>query len=375
MNARTLVLAAVVLAVVGPAVGVGADGPMAVGSGDAPAGDEGVDERAVGADAAAIAQSDCSFPVSETDVTGTEVTVDERPERIVALQPSDAQILWDIGAQDRVVGMPVNQYTSYLDDRSGKTDVSGEGVVEKVVGLQPDVVLAANVTDPGTVEALRRTGVTVYHFGRVTSLDGIGRNLETVGRLIGSCESAREGADEFRLAVARAEAAHANATDRPAVLYAFFGYTTGTGTHIDDVIETAGGRNVAAEAGLEGYQEISDEIVVDSDPEWIVYPDDWTVPDGTPYNQTTALRRNQTVALDYSFVNQPGPRVAIPLTKLAKTWYPEGLAEANRTVNGSDVSTPNRTTTEETAAGGPGFGAVVAVLAVLAAALLAARRA
>jgi iron complex transport system substrate-binding protein len=309
-----------------------------------------------------------------TDVTGTEVTLDERPERIVALQPSDAQNLWEIGAQDRVVGLPVTQYTSYLDGRPDEADVSGEGTVEKVVGTDPDLVLAANVSDPETVRALRDAGLTVYHFAGVESLDGIARNVETVGRLVGSCESARDEADAFRLAVERARQAHANATDRPSVLYTFFGYTTGTGTHIHDTIEAAGGENVAAEAGLTGYKELSDEIVIDRNPEWIVYPDDYSLPEGTPYNDTTAVQQNQTIALDYSYINQPGPRVAIPLTQLAKTWHPEGLAEANRTVSVADVSTPNRTAAETTSANGPGFGAAVVVLAVIAAALIVVRR-
>jgi iron complex transport system substrate-binding protein len=368
MNTRTLVLAVVVLVVGGFAVtGVVAGGSA---SGGNPVGAESaVDGTSV---SAAVTQQSCTGEVTMTDVTGTEVTVERSEDMdVVALQPSDAQILWEIGAQDRVVGLPVNQYTSYLDDRGDKTDVSGEGVVEKVVGAQPDLVLAANVSDPETVESLRDAGLTVYHFAGVESLDGIARNVETTGRLVGSCESAREAANEFRLTVERTRAAQANATDRPSVLYTFFGFTTGTGTHIHDAIETAGGENVAAEAGLEGYKELNDEIVIDRNPEWIVYPDDYSLPEGTPYNDTTAVQQNQTIALDYSYINQPGPRVAIPLTQLAKTWYPEELAEANRTVNASDVSTPNQTTVGTTSANGPGFGAAVAVLAVIAAALVA----
>lgn len=247
MNRRTVVLAALVLVAGGlTAVGAVAGGPATDSAGPA------VETHA--GQQAALAQGDCAFPVTRTDVTGTEVTIEDRPERIVALQPSDAQILWEIGARDRVVGMPVSQYTSYLDDRSGKVDVSGEGTVEKVVGTNPDVVLAANVSDPETVAALRDAGLTVYHFAGVESLDEIARNLETVGRLVGSCESARDEAGEFQLTVERARQAHANASDRPSVLYTFFGYTTGPGTHIHDVIEAAGGENVAAEAGLDGYK-------------------------------------------------------------------------------------------------------------------------
>ncbi len=114
--------------------------------------------------------------------------------------------------------------------------------------------------------------------------------------------------------------------------------------------------------------------MIDQDPEWLVYPDDYTLPEGTPYNQTTAVRENQAIALDYSYINQPGPRVAIPLTQLAKAWHPQGLAEANRTVNESDVPTPNRTAASTTSTNGPGFGVAVAVLALIAAVLLVGRR-
>ncbi|WP_335999109.1 PGF-CTERM-anchored ABC transporter substrate-binding protein [Halorientalis halophila] len=376
MNARVLLLAAAVLAVagavaVGPATGDASSVDAA--NGDLVDAEPAAEPNDVAAHAA---QDDCSFPVTRTDGTGTAVELAERPERIVALQPSDAQLLWEVGARDRVVGMQKNQYTAYLDGREDVGNISGGGTVERVVGLQPDLVLAANATDAQTVAQLRRTGVTVYHFRRTESLEEIAGNLETVGELVGSCESARAEATEFRLAVERAQTAHENASGKPQALYAFFDFTTGSGTHIHDMIEAAGGVNVAAEAGIEGYRQVNPEIVADRDPEWIVYPDDWAVPDRAPYNGTTAVRENQTIALDYTFVSQPGPKVAVPLTKLAKTWHPEGLARANATVNESDVAPTNETTqsTEGTEADGPGFGVVAALLAVLAATALVGRR-
>lgn len=380
MHTRTLsLIACLVVASVAGVAGFGAGGQTDAGIAAASA------EMAVEPSAhEGSLQSGCSFPVTLTDTTGTEVTVAERPERIVALQPSDAQILWDIGAQDRVVGMDKAQYTDYLSGRGDKTDVKGEnGVsVEQVIGLQPDIVIASNVTRIETVRQLRSAGITVYYFGRVTSLAEIEDNIETTGRLVGSCEDARGSATEFHLAVERARTAGEQAEERPDVLYYFFDFTTGTGTHINDVIETAGGNNVAADAGIEGYKQLNTEIVVERDPAWIVYPDDATLPTSAAFNGTTAYQREQTVALRYDYINQPGPRVAVPLTKLAKTWHPEALAAANESVNESSMET-NATTTSSasegtTTANGPGFGAtasVAALLLALAAAALLARRA
>jgi len=379
MNARTLGLVGCLLVagVVG-AVGFGTAGSA---GGVSTAALPGSGDRMPDAGPSAVQES-CSFPVTATDATGADVTVEERPERIVALQPSDAQALWDIGAQDRVVGMDGTQYTAYLSDRGDATNVKNEDLTvntERVVGLQPDIVLAANTTRIETVRQLRSAGLTVYHFGLVTSLDGIARNVETVGRLVGSCESARESATEFRLGVERARTAGEQADERPDALYYFFETTTGTGTHIHDVIETAGGNNVAAEAGIEGYASVSEEVVVERDPDWIVHPDDATVPATAAFNGTTAIREGQTVALRSNYISQPGVRAAVPLTRLAKTWHPDALAAANESVNRSDVRESATTATPAaTTASGPGFttagGIAGLALGFVAAALLVRRR-
>lgn len=339
----------------------------------------GADSRAAPSDRAgsvAAAQSDCAFPVSKTDATGTEVTLDSKPERIVVLQPSDAQLVWEIGAQGRVVGMPQTQYTSYLDDRSGKTNVKNEDLsvnTEQVIGLQPDVVLASNITDPATVRELRRAGLTVYHFGQVKSLDEIAGNLETVGELVGSCSAGTERANEFRLQVETVEQAAEQADERPSVLYYFFGMTAGSDTHIHDVVETAGGDNVATAVGISGYGQLSPEVAVDQNPEWIVYPGHASLPEANAYNETTAMQERQIVELNPDYISQPGPRVTVPLTRLAKQWHPEALAAANESVTMANVTTPNETATTQTSSSGPGFGVGVALTALLATALLARR--
>lgn len=315
----------------------------------------------------AAIQSECSYPVTKTDTTGTDVTVDQQPERIVVLQPSDAQIAWEIGAQDRVVGMARTQYTSYLSGRNDTTNIKtqdGSVAIEQVVGLQPDIVLASNTTSIETVRKLRQTGVTVYHFGLVVSLDEIARNIETVGALVGRCEAATQRANEFRLDVATVERAAALAEARPSVLYYFFGYTSGNETHIHDVIETAGGDNIAAQAGISGYAQLSSEVAVDRDPDWILYPSHASLPSSAAYNETTALRTNQTIELNADYISQPGPRVVIPLMHLANRWHPDALAQANETVTMDNVTTPETTT--QTSETGPGFGLVAALAGLLA---------
>ena len=100
-----------------PAVGAAAataqDGPVDATTADAGAAD---------ADSLARTQADCGYPYSAEDATGTEVTLEERPERITTLNPSAAQTMWEIGGEDQVVG--VTQYASYLEGADERTNVS-----------------------------------------------------------------------------------------------------------------------------------------------------------------------------------------------------------------------------------------------------------
>jgi len=66
---------------------------------------------------AAVQESDaqCEYPLTMTDATGEEVTIESEPESVVTLYPGDAQLAYSIGAEGKVVGMPVSEYTESLD--------------------------------------------------------------------------------------------------------------------------------------------------------------------------------------------------------------------------------------------------------------------
>lgn len=348
---KTLVIALVVLASI-----VAVPGSAAVGSGpDAAQTQGGVD---------------CEFPVSATDATGTEVTVEEEPERVVVLRPSAAQVMWEIGAQEKVVGMPVNQYTAYLDGRESKTNIvsNGEIVREEVVGLEPDLVLAPNIVQNDTVENLRDAGLTVYRFEGAKSFEDVTAKTELTGRLVGEFESAARVAAETRGTVRAVEDA-VEGQERPRVYYPLGGgFTAGSNTFIDDIIASAGAENIAA-GPVDGYAPISAEVVADSDPEWLVIQEGFPVPANEGVNGTTAVRENQIVRGNPNYINQAGPRTTEVLRTLAQQFHPEAYDQ----IDFENVETPeptqcggsgSPTETEAASAVGDGFTAGVALAAV-----------
>ncbi|AWB27514.1 PGF-CTERM-anchored ABC transporter substrate-binding protein [Halococcoides cellulosivorans] len=337
--------------------------------------------------------AECEFPHERTDATGTTVTVEESPDRIVVLAPSAAQTVWALGAQDRVVGMPREYHATYLNGTDGVTNVvteTGQPKIETVVAQEPDLVLAPNVTDPETVETLRSSGLTVYHFRQVGSLAGVSEKTRTTGRLIGACEAAATVSSDTETRVSDVREGTAD-RDRPLVYYAMGGgWTAGPDTFIGDVIATAGGENVAARANISEYGQISAEVLAREDPDWIVAPEGTDI-DSTALANTTAVRDEQIVRVNRDYLHQAGPRVTNPLERIARhlhgasaSFTTNGTANASITVNGTETTTGDSdaamaTTTTQTPAaptdaGGPGFGPAAGAIALVAGAGLVRRR-
>lgn len=342
-----------------------------------------------------VTQVNCSFPVTATDATGTEITVEEKPERVVTLSPSAAQTMWEIGGKSQVVG--VSKFATYLDGADGKANISGAGrttvVVEKVVAQEPDLVLAPNIVTNETVQKLREAGLTVYRFGPATSVEDIYTKTELTGELTGNCEGASESVSWMQDRVETIRQA-VSGEDSPRVLVSQGGgWTAGEGTFINNLVELAGGENVAVTANVSGYAKLSDEVVVEQNPQYIVQLGQFgAYPETAAYNNTAAVKNGSVVTVDGNFVSQPAPQVVYPLTKMAKTFHPEAYAEANASVETTMETSAMETTmsgteTTEGAMGGdtattegsssgsvPGFGASTALVAFAGAALLASRR-
>lgn len=334
---------------------------------------------AAGGQTANVAQEEpsCEFPFEGEDATGEQVTIEEEPDSVVALQPSDAQIVFEIGAEAKVDGMPVNEYTAYLEaeEELDISDDMGSPVAEEVIDRDPDVVLAAShLANDDVVDQLRDAGLTVYVFPIEESLDDVAENVRTTGELVGECEGAAESVEWMNERLEIIEEATAD-EEHPLAYYAMVGsYTPGEATFQHELLTTAGVENLGAEVGLEGWQEISEEDVIEEDPEWIIYEDSAEEP---PVSEsvmgTTAYQNEQFVEVNAQFINQPGPLVVLAIEEIVQEVHAEAYAEAEAELEaGSDDADDDASDDEDAddAADGddtiPGFGVPAAVAALLA---------
>ncbi|MFC3476500.1 PGF-CTERM-anchored ABC transporter substrate-binding protein [Halobacterium litoreum] len=352
---------------------------------------------AVGAASAQTADAlDCEFPYTGTDATGTDVTVSEEPERVVTLSPSAAQTMWEVGGSEKVVG--VSQFAGYLDG-AGDLPVALSGYpatvnTEKVIELQPDLVLAPNTIDNESVQKIRGAGITVYRFELADSVDSVTEKTELVGELTGECSGAEQVVSGMEERVNTIETA-VEGEEKPTVYWGTeAGYTAGPNTFIGKAIAKAGGHNIAADADASApYPQLTAEFIAAQDPDFVVVsvsPERMGnesksyIPKGSVIRNTTAYEEGNIVVVNTNNLSQPAPRVVTPMTTFAQAFHPEAYADANTTTTTQTTSEPTATTSDQTSEATtadtttsngdtPGFGAPVALVAVLAAALIARR--
>ena len=214
------------------------------------------------------------FPRTITDGLGSEVTIPQKPQRIVSLTLATDEILLSLVATERV------RAVTYLAGDSIWTNVSEiarqvehtvQSDPEQIIALEPDLVLAATYNNPDHIKLLRDAGIPVVVVSLFDSVDQVADNIRYVAQLTGDEARAEELIAAMEERLAAIEAMAAKAETKPRVLfYTAFGSSAGKGSTFSDIVQRAGGINLGDEA-LDGpFGEISLEKIVELNPDVII---------------------------------------------------------------------------------------------------------
>jgi iron complex transport system substrate-binding protein len=272
--------------------------------------------------------------ITITDGLGREVQLASPAQRVVSLAPSNTEILFALGAGDKVVGR--DEVSDYPAEALSLPTVGGWSgfSAEAIVALKPDLVLASEINTPELVAELEGLGLTVYYLSNPKTLEDLYVNIETVATLTG--RDATKLTDSLKARVTAVDEKIAPLSYRPSVFYEVDAtdpskpYTAGPGTFIDLLIGRAGGQNVVSLAGItDAYPQISLEQLVIAPPDFIVLGDSmWgTTPESVAarpgWDTLTAVTESRIFPFDDNLVSRPGPRLVDGLEALAKLLHPE----------------------------------------------------
>lgn len=269
-----------------------------------------------------------------TDGLGREISLNGPVQRVISLAPSNTEILFAIGAGSQVVGR--DSLSDYPAEAANVTDIgsSFEALnTELIVSLEPDLVLAAEINTPEQVKQLEDLGLTVYYLKNPLTLEEMYGKLELVAQLTGHEAEAAALIESLKARVAAVDEKIAPLSSRPSVFYEMDGsdpakpWTAGKDTFITQLIERAGGYNIASD--IDSYAQLSLEQVVAADPNFIILGDaaygitPESIASRPGWENLSAVKNNQIFPFDDNLVSRPGPRLVDALEELAKLLRPE----------------------------------------------------
>jgi iron complex transport system substrate-binding protein len=276
-----------------------------------------------------------AYPLTIIDDTGRKVPIQKLPQRIVSLAPSNTEILFALGLDDKIVG--TTDYCDYPQAAKTKPRVAGYSNpnIEKLLSLEPDLVVAESIHERMVLPALERLGLTVV-VTRATSLEVVLHDIELLGQITGRSKAATQIVTSMKARIDAIVSKTSTLTpeQRPRVLYVCWHapiWTMGSETFIDDLIWKAGGMNVFA-ADFKQSRAVSLEAVVTKNPEVIIVSGMGTAGD-LIYNAILREERLKDVDAiishrvykmsDASLIERPGPRIVDGLEEVAKYIHPE----------------------------------------------------
>lgn len=269
-------------------------------------------------------------PLQITDDRGETLTFAQAPNRIVSLAPNVTEILFAVGAGDKVVG--VQDFSTYPPEAMELPKVGGFPLnFELIASLEPDLCIGADITSPDDIARLEELGLSVMVVNR-TDLEGIFENIELVARAAGVEQAGRELADSLRADLQALTDTIQTTQTQPRVFVELDEtlYTVGPGSFIHPLIELAGGQNIAADAD-NPYPQLSAEQVIAKDPEVIVLADAayGVAPEQVKarpgWEQITAVKNGAVYPIDGDIISRPGPRILEGLKALAALIHPEAM--------------------------------------------------
>lgn len=266
----------------------------------------------------------CALAESVTvyDMYGREVTLPAPATRVVALTAADCEILCALGCEDTLVGRG-----TYCDYPAGIQNVpvvesGAETNIEQIIALGPQVVLMGDMaqTLEGT-NALENAGIRVLT-SRATDIAGVYASIRNIGQLMGRTDEAealiadmQSTFDDIREKSAASKAQGKTVYFEISPLQWGL-WTGGSGTFMDELAQLFGVKNIFAD--VEGWAEVSEEQVLQRDPDYIVtttmYFGEGPTPDEEilsrpAWSGVSAVKNGLVFNADSDEVTRPGPRL------------------------------------------------------------------
>ncbi len=261
------------------------------------------------------------FPITLIDDSGFKIVINEKPERIISAAPSNTEIIYTLNLEDKLVGR--SDFCNYPDETK---DIESIGKMsplnlEKIISLNPDLVLSYGGFQLKDIPRLRDLGINVL----VIRSDTIQEMIQGIGLIAHACGIPEKGEELISQINERINwisfQVMASSRQKPKV---FVGsnfdsiWSPGNGTLFHELITLAGGENILG--NQQGWVSISPELVAEREPDIILVPTGIMNPEEISkikkdimshpgWSNIPAIKNNQIFAVNEDLFYRAGPRL------------------------------------------------------------------
>lgn len=265
------------------------------------------------------------------DDRGKEIKFDKKPETIVSLQPSNTEILFSLGVGDKIIG--ATDYDTYPEAAKDIERVSTSTTInaERIVELNPDVVIAYTSGDEAQVTQLEEAGLQVFVIKSAATFEDVYGDIEQLGDVVGKTEQADEIIEDIQTQIEDVQEKTATVEQKKKVYFEISPapdiWTSASETFQNEILEAAGVDNVFADQT--GWFSVAEEDVITKNPELIITTVNYTedpvaeIKARTSWNTIQAIKNGEVYQLDSDTLSRPATRIGEAVKLVAETVYPE----------------------------------------------------
>ncbi|MYA20375.1 MAG: ABC transporter substrate-binding protein [Chloroflexi bacterium] len=269
-----------------------------------------------------------TFPLTVEDSAGTEVTLEAPPERIISYSPGATELLFAIGAGDRVVA--TDEFSDFPPEAEELPKVAYSSPdPERALALEPDLLIMAS-RQREQIEQFRSLGMTVLFLDSAQNIEGVFETVALLGLVTGNEQQAADLVASMRGRIEAVTAALEEVEEGPLVFFELTAdlYTVGTDTFVGELLTLAKARNIA-EGAASSFPQLSAEAIIDAAPDVVLLADAaWgesyeTVCARPGWDAIPACVNERVHGVDGDLTSRPGPRIVDGLEQIARLLYPD----------------------------------------------------
>lgn len=270
-------------------------------------------------------------PYTVVDDRGVEVTFDEVPETIISLQPSNTEILYELGVGDQIIG--ATEFDTYPEAAQEIERVSTSTVInaERIVELDPDVVIAYTIGEEAQITQLEDAGLKVFVIASAATFDDVYSDIIQLSEVMGVEDKGEEVVADIKAQIETVQEKTATLDTKKKAYYEVSPapdlWTTGSSTFQQEIMDHANVENIFADQ--KSWISVTEEDVITRNPEIIITPATYMenaveeILGRTGWEKIQAVTDKAVYLVDGDIMSRPGPRIGEAVEIMAQSVYPE----------------------------------------------------